>query len=54
MLLHSKLHLNLLEKYLLDVCHISNRIPNKKNKISPYKIWKGRKRNIGYFRVWDC
>ena len=26
----------------------------KKNKISPYEIWKGRKPNIGYFKVWGC
>ena len=24
----------------------------KKNEISPYDLWKGRKSNIGYFKVW--
>ena len=26
----------------------------KKNQISPYELWKGRKPNIGYFKVWGC
>ncbi|RVW78512.1 Retrovirus-related Pol polyprotein from transposon TNT 1-94 [Vitis vinifera] len=30
------------------------RIPMKKNEISPYELWKGRKPNIGYFKVWGC
>ncbi|RVX01764.1 hypothetical protein CK203_024444 [Vitis vinifera] len=30
------------------------RIPMKKNEISPYQLWKGRKPNIGYFKVWGC
>ncbi|RVX02626.1 Retrovirus-related Pol polyprotein from transposon TNT 1-94 [Vitis vinifera] len=39
---------------LLTACHILNRIPMKKNEISPYELWKGRKPNIGYFKVWGC
>ncbi|RVW67317.1 Retrovirus-related Pol polyprotein from transposon TNT 1-94 [Vitis vinifera] len=38
----------------VDACHILNRIPMKKNEISPYELWKGRKPNIGYFKVWGC
>ncbi|RVW72567.1 hypothetical protein CK203_060077 [Vitis vinifera] len=41
-------------KSLLTACHILNRIPMKKNEISPYELWKGRKPNIGYFKVWGC
>ena len=26
----------------------------KKNQISPYELWKGRKPNIGYFKMWGC
>ena len=22
--------------------------------MSPYKLWKGRKPNLQYFRVWEC
>ncbi|RVW58052.1 Retrovirus-related Pol polyprotein from transposon TNT 1-94 [Vitis vinifera] len=32
----------------------AKRIPMKKNEISPYELWKGRKPNIGYFKVWGC
>ncbi|GKA27964.1 glucose-6-phosphate isomerase 1, chloroplastic [Tanacetum coccineum] len=39
---------------LLTTCHVSNRIIAKKLKVSPYEIWKGRKPNISYFRVWGC
>ena len=31
-----------------------NRIPSKKTKTSPYEIWKGRKLNLSYLRVWRC
>ena len=54
MLLHAKLNFNLWGEALLTVCHILNRIPMKKNEISPYELWKGRKPNIGYFKVWGC
>ncbi|RVW91509.1 Retrovirus-related Pol polyprotein from transposon TNT 1-94 [Vitis vinifera] len=38
-----------------DTCAtVLNRIPMKKNEISPYELWKGRKPNIGYFKVWGC
>ncbi|RVW90101.1 Retrovirus-related Pol polyprotein from transposon TNT 1-94 [Vitis vinifera] len=42
------------ESALLTACHILNRIPMKKKEISPYELWKGRKPNIGYFKVWGC
>nr|GEW64878.1 hypothetical protein [Tanacetum cinerariifolium] len=29
-------------------------ITAKKLKVSPYEVWKGRKPNISYFRVWGC
>ncbi|RVW24418.1 Retrovirus-related Pol polyprotein from transposon TNT 1-94 [Vitis vinifera] len=45
---------NFVERALLTACHILNRIPMKKNEISPYELWKGRKPNIGYFKVWGC
>ena len=52
MLLHAKLSFNLWGEALLIVCHVLNRIPMKKNEISPYELCKGRKPNIGYFKVW--
>ena len=38
MLLHAKLKFNLWGEALLTVCHILNRIPMKKNEISPYVL----------------
>ncbi|URE42102.1 Retrotransposon protein [Musa troglodytarum] len=40
MLLYAKLSYNLWGEALLAACHISNRISSKKNKISPYELWK--------------
>ena len=54
MLLHAKLPFNLWGEAFLAACHILNRISMKKNQISPYELWKGRKQNIGYFKVWGC
>ena len=54
LLLHAELPFNLWGEALFAACHILNRIPMKKKKISPYEIWKGRKPNIGYFKVWGC
>ena len=54
MLLHAKLPFNLWGEAVFVACHILNRIPMKKNQISPYELWKGRKPNIKYFKVWRC
>ena len=52
MLLNSKLNFNLWGESLLVACPILNKIPLKKNGISPYELWKGRKPNVEYFIVW--
>ncbi|GJV48730.1 zinc finger, CCHC-type containing protein [Tanacetum coccineum] len=31
-----------------------NRVPNKRNKITPYELWTKRKPNLNYLRVWGC
>ncbi|GJW79213.1 RNA-directed DNA polymerase, eukaryota [Tanacetum coccineum] len=54
MLVSANLPKNLWGEALLTSCHVSNRIITKKLKVSPYEIWKGRKPNISYFRVWGC
>ena len=54
MLMHSELSLNLWGEALLAACHILIRIPLKKNQSSPHEIWKRRKSNIGYFKMWRC
>jgi len=29
-------------------------VPNKRNKITPYELWKQRKPNLNYLKVWRC
>ena len=54
MLLNAKLRFSLWGEAILAACYNLNRIPLKKSMISPYEIWKGRKPNIGYSKVWGC
>ncbi|GKD77598.1 zinc finger, CCHC-type containing protein [Tanacetum coccineum] len=30
------------------------RVPNKRNRITPYELWTKRKLNLNYLRVWGC
>src|ERR1044072_1281667 len=39
---------------VLTACYILNRVPNKRNKMTPYELWKKRKPNLNYLRVWGC
>lgn len=39
---------------LLTACHILNRVPTKRNKKTPYELWKKRKPNLNYLKVWGC
>nr|GEX12782.1 zinc finger, CCHC-type [Tanacetum cinerariifolium] len=54
MLVSANLPKNLWGEALLTTCHVSNRITAKKLKVSLYEVWKGRKHNISYFKVWGC
>jgi len=54
MLVNAKLPTSLRGEALLIVCHINNRITFIKLKVSPYELWKKRKPNLNYFRVWVC
>ena len=54
MILNARLPLNLWGEALLTACHVHNRIPSKKRKISPYEVWKGRKPKLDYLKVWGC
>ncbi|PWA42899.1 Copia-like retrotransposon [Artemisia annua] len=37
-----------------SACHIHNRITSRVIPTSPYELWKGRKPNLDYVRVWGC
>jgi hypothetical protein len=54
MILNAKLNFNLWGEALLTACHVHNRIPSEIFKVSPYELWKGRKSNVQYLRVWGC
>lgn len=54
MILSFGLSKNLWGEPLLTTCHVHNRIFSLKTKVSPYKLWKGRKPNLSYLKVWGC
>ena len=37
---------------MLTSCYILNRVPNKRNSITPYDLWNKRTPNLSHFRVW--
>lgn len=39
---------------LLTACYVHNRITSRVIRVSPSELWKGRKPNIDYLRVWGC
>ena len=39
---------------LYSACHILNRVPYKGLDKTPYEIWKNRKPNLKYLKVWGC
>ncbi|GKE75519.1 zinc finger, CCHC-type containing protein, partial [Tanacetum coccineum] len=36
---------------MLTACYILNRVPNKRNMITPYELWTKRRPNLNYLRV---
>ncbi|KAJ9551062.1 hypothetical protein OSB04_015107 [Centaurea solstitialis] len=54
MLNQSGLPTNLWGEALLTACYIHNRITSRVIPTSPYELWKGRKPDLDYFRVWGC
>ena len=54
MLINSNLLNDLWGEALLTACHLHNRIPSMKTHVSPYEVWKNRKPNLDYLRVWGC
>ena len=51
MILSAKLPFNLWGEALLTACHVHNRVPSKKIKVSLYELWNGRKPNLNYIKV---
>ena len=36
---------------MLTACYLLNRVPNKRNKVTPYELWTKKKPNLNYLRV---
>lgn len=39
---------------MLTACYLLNRVPNKRNKTTPYELWYKKRPNLTYLRVWGC
>ncbi|GKF94387.1 hypothetical protein Tco_0284087, partial [Tanacetum coccineum] len=39
---------------MLTTCYVLNRVPNKRNRVTPYELWTKKKPNLNYLRVWGC
>nr|GEY25365.1 zinc finger, CCHC-type [Tanacetum cinerariifolium] len=42
------------KKYFVTFIDDASRVPNKRNKITPYELWTKKKPNLNYLRVWGC
>ncbi|KAL0361579.1 UNVERIFIED_CONTAM: Retrovirus-related Pol polyprotein from transposon TNT 1-94 [Sesamum radiatum] len=50
---------NLVSGSVLNKCGFrqvfeSDKVPNKRNKITPYELWYKKKPNLNYLRIWGC
>nr|KAJ0194254.1 hypothetical protein LSAT_V11C800406360 [Lactuca sativa] len=45
---------NLWGEALLTACYVHNRITSRVIPTSPYELWKGKKPNLDYLKVWGC
>ncbi|GJT04270.1 zinc finger, CCHC-type containing protein [Tanacetum coccineum] len=39
---------------MLTACYLLNRVPNKRNKVTPYELWHKKVPKLSYLRVWGC
>ncbi|GKC27419.1 zinc finger, CCHC-type containing protein, partial [Tanacetum coccineum] len=37
---------------MLTACYLLNRVPNKRNKTTPYELWYKKRPNLSFLRVW--
>nr|GEV04878.1 zinc finger, CCHC-type [Tanacetum cinerariifolium] len=53
MLSYSGLSEGFLGEAMSMACYLLNRVPNKRNKTTPYELWYKKRPNLSYLRVWD-
>ncbi|GJZ09984.1 zinc finger, CCHC-type containing protein [Tanacetum coccineum] len=39
---------------MLTACYLLNRVPDKRNKNTPYELWYKKRPNLTFLRVWGC
>nr|GEZ01815.1 zinc finger, CCHC-type [Tanacetum cinerariifolium] len=39
---------------MLTACYLLNRVPNKRNKPTPFELWYKKRPNLAFLRVWGC
>ncbi|GJX11747.1 zinc finger, CCHC-type containing protein [Tanacetum coccineum] len=39
---------------MLTACYLLNKVPNKRNKTTPYELWYKKRPNSSFLRVWGC
>ncbi|KAJ9542665.1 hypothetical protein OSB04_029171 [Centaurea solstitialis] len=54
MMCHSTLPMSFWGHALKTTAHILNRAPTKSVEKTPYELWKGKKPNISFLRIWGC
>ncbi|KAJ9565658.1 hypothetical protein OSB04_001624 [Centaurea solstitialis] len=54
MMCHSTLPMSFWGHALETAAHILNRAPTKLVEKTPYELWKGKKPNISFLRIWGC
>ena len=54
MLISSGLPQNLWGEAILATNYILNKLPRKKTKKTPYKLWKGKMPSYQFLKVWGC
>ena len=54
MMSFSKLPISLWGYALEPAVRVLNVLPRKSITSTPYEIWRGKKQDFSYFRLWDC
>ncbi|KAJ9564699.1 hypothetical protein OSB04_000665 [Centaurea solstitialis] len=54
MMCHSTLPMSFWGHALETAAHILNRVPTKSVEKTPYELWKGKKPNISFLKIWGC
>ncbi|KAJ9548797.1 hypothetical protein OSB04_021340 [Centaurea solstitialis] len=54
MMCHSTLPISFWGHALETAAHILNRVPTKSVEKTPYELWKGKKPNISFLKIWGC